>query len=118
MADTEIVGPPHAVNVSDTGNAELIPGSVTDIDVTTGHVCSPSEGTSLDCTMKPTAGTPVGGRVSVDGAIEKTVSCPVSWTVVGSGAAVAPCTAPIRLTTGRPSREHAVLKVFTTSTGL
>ncbi len=70
IADTEIVGPPHAVKVSGTEKAEVIPGRLTDIALTTGHVCSPSVGKSLDCTRNPTAATPVGGNVSNDGATE------------------------------------------------
>jgi hypothetical protein len=71
-------GPPQAVNASSTDKGEATLGRVTDIELTTGHVCSPSEGTSLDCTRKPAATTPDGGNVSVEGAIEKTVPSPVS----------------------------------------
>jgi hypothetical protein len=77
IADTETVGPPQAVNVSATVKVEDIPGSPTDIELTTGHVCSPSVGTSLDCTRKPTEVVPVGGNVSVEGAMENTASDPV-----------------------------------------
>ena len=50
---------------------------MTDSELTTGQVCSPSEGTSLDCTRKPTAATPFGGSVNNDGAIEKVAPSPV-----------------------------------------
>lgn len=83
IADTEIVGPPHAVNASLTKKAKEISGRWTDIELTTGHVCSPSVGKSLDCTRKPTAATPVGGSVNSDGETENADSCPVVWTVVG-----------------------------------
>ena len=66
MAETEIVGPPHAVNVSGTDKADVTSGSLTDMVLTKGHVCSPSVGKSLDCTRNPTAATPVGGSVSND----------------------------------------------------
>ena len=64
IADTEMAGPPQAVNVSATWKGESIPGSVTAIELTTGQVCSPSEGTSLDCTRKPTAAALLGGSVN------------------------------------------------------
>jgi hypothetical protein len=117
-ADTEIVGPPQAVNVSVTEKADEIPGSTTDIELTTGQVCSPSVGKSLDCTRNPTPATPLGGNVNKVGSTEKADSCPVVCTVVGSDAGVAPCTAPIKLTSGRPSSEQAEVDVLTTSTGL
>jgi hypothetical protein len=77
---------------------------VTDIELTTGHVCSPSEGTSLDCSMKPTEAADPAGSVNFAGAVEKTDPCPVVPIVVESGAGWAPCIAPISVTLGRPSR--------------
>jgi hypothetical protein len=77
IADTEIVGPPQAVKVAGTDNAEFVPGRVTDRELTTGQVCSPSEGTSLDCTRKPTVPAPLGGSVSEDGAMENVDPSPV-----------------------------------------
>src|SRR5208283_5912613 len=68
-ADTEIVGPPQAVKVSATVKLVVTSGKVTSIELTTGQVCSPLEGTSLDSTMKPTSATPPGESVSVVGAI-------------------------------------------------
>jgi hypothetical protein len=118
IAETEIVGPPHAVNFSATENSEDIPGSPTDTELTTGHVCSPSVGTSLDCTRKPTETLAVGSNVNVEGAMENTGSDPVVCTVVVSGPGFAPCRAPIKLTLGRPSREQAEVEVFSTPTGL
>jgi len=38
--------------------------------------------------------------------------------VVCSGAALAPCIAPIKVIPGRPSSEHADVEVFNTLTGL
>lgn len=118
IAETEIVGPPQAVNASLVSRAVDIPGSFTDIELTTGQDCSPSTGTSLDCTRKPTSGLPVAGSVSSEGATEKTDSCPSCCTVVESGPVFPPCMAPIRVTVGRPSREHGVPETFATSTGL
>jgi hypothetical protein len=74
------------VNVSFTAKSDAIPGSLTEIELTTGHVCSPSEGTSLDCTRKPTAATPPAGSVNIDGLMANADPCPVVRTVVGSGA--------------------------------
>jgi len=81
-----MVGPPQAVNVSATVKLDAIPGRVTSIELTTGHVCSPSEGTSLDSTMKPTVAEPLGERVNIAGATSKTEPWPVARIVVCSGA--------------------------------
>jgi len=74
MADTNIVGPPHAVKFSGTVKVDGIPGSLTFIDATTGHVCSPFDGTSLDCIMKPALAAFPGDTVTGDGATRNTGS--------------------------------------------
>jgi hypothetical protein len=75
------------VNVSATVKLDAIPGRVTSIELTTGHVCSPSEGTSLDSTMKPAVAELPGETVSFVGAMSKTDPSPVVRIVVCSGAA-------------------------------
>jgi hypothetical protein len=80
-AETEIVGPPQAVNVSATLSAVETPGSVTNIEVTTGQLVSPSEMTSLDCTKKPTASALPEGKFNIAGAMENADPCPVLRTV-------------------------------------
>jgi hypothetical protein len=67
-----MVGPPQAVNVSATVKLEAIPGRVTSIELTTGHVCSPLEGTSLDSTIKPTFAAAPEESVNIVGAMSKT----------------------------------------------
>jgi hypothetical protein len=75
------------VKVSATLKLDAIPGSFTSIELTTGHVCSPSEGTSLDSTTNPTLAELPGETVSVAGAISKTDPSPVVRMVVCRGAA-------------------------------
>jgi len=118
IAETKIVGPPQAVNVSLTVRVEEIPGSSTCIESTTGHVCSPLEGTSLDCTMNPTVATLPGDTVNRDGATAKGGPCPVVRTDVGSLAGGAPFAPPMSVIEGRPSREQADFDVLITPTGL
>jgi hypothetical protein len=60
------------VNVSGIVKLDATPGRVTSIELTTGHVCSPSEGTSLDCAIKPAEATLPGDSVKVVGVIAKT----------------------------------------------
>src|SRR5271165_772108 len=72
IADTKMVGPPHAVKFSATVKVEGIAGSLTFIDETTGHVCSPFDGTSLDCTMKPALTTLPADTVTGAGAARNT----------------------------------------------
>ncbi len=113
-----MVGPPQAVNVSLIERADEVPGSFTCIESTTGHVCSPLEGTSLDCTMNPTPATLPGDTVNRAGATPNAGACPVVRTVVGSVAGWAPFSPPMSEIPGRPSREHGVFDVLTTPTGL
>ena len=118
IADTDIVGPPQAVNVSAIVMVEATPGNLTSIELTTGHVCSPSEGTSLDSTTKPTLADFPGGTVSDVGAISKTDPSPVERTVVFNKVAWEPCKAPTSVMAGLPSRVQATVEVFNKFTGL
>lgn len=118
IADTNMVGPPHAVKFSATLKVEEIPGNFTFIDETTGQVCSPFDGTSLDCTMKPALGTFPVETATGDGATRNTGPWPVLRTVVGRAPGEEPCGPPIKMICGRPLMRQAELDVLTTPTGL
>jgi len=106
------------VNFSATVWAAEAPGSVTFIEVTTGHVCSPSEGKSLDCTRKPAWATRPGDSVNFDGGMLKTVPSPVVRTVATMGPGAVPGTPPMSEIPGRPMRVHVEDETFTIPTPL
>ena len=69
------------MNFSATVKADEMAGSLTIIDVTIGHVCSPLDGMSLDWTRKPAPAACPGGSVRSAGGMAKTGPSPVVRTV-------------------------------------
>ena len=103
---------------SATVKAVEVPGTLTFMEVTTGQVCWPSEGKSLDCTRKPARTTVPGESDTCEGGIWNTVPSPVVSTFAANGAGGAPCSPPIRVIPGRPFSVHVETEEFTIPTPL